>query len=262
MSCWVVPSLAAELWGVPLEQVLGRVRAGAVASKVDNGTVLVDADTGTGAGMIANTDHPSAAPPPRRRRPRRPPSTGRRPAPAPGPAAVVLDAAELVALGICPPEARGGLTDRPPAVAAAGVAGVLDVHAFDYRAVRAPAAGCSDAEPEATTFDLGHGATPARVTDGRDAEADPSFRSEIWSSAVAAPAPGELGVIADAPADAHPLATGGLATPPAARAGDGDDESEDGPDPNHGEVDDGRPLGWRAARSRVAMTRRRPPKFG
>jgi hypothetical protein len=37
------------------------------------------------------------------------------------------------------------------------------------------------------------------------------------------------------------------------------DEHEDGPDPNFGEVDDGKPLDWRAARSRVALTRRRPP---
>ena len=30
MSCWVVPSLAAELWRMPLEQVMKLVREGAV----------------------------------------------------------------------------------------------------------------------------------------------------------------------------------------------------------------------------------------
>jgi hypothetical protein len=45
----------------------------------------------------------------------------------------------------------------------------------------------------------------------------------------------------------------------ATRPAEVDEENEDGPDPNQGEADDGRPLDWRATRARVALTRRRPP---
>src|SRR5205823_4773016 len=37
MSCWVVPSLAAELWRMPLEQVLKLMRDGLVPSKEEEG---------------------------------------------------------------------------------------------------------------------------------------------------------------------------------------------------------------------------------
>ena len=42
MSCWVVPGVAADLWGVPLEQVLEWIRLGQVPSKADYHFVLVD----------------------------------------------------------------------------------------------------------------------------------------------------------------------------------------------------------------------------
>ena len=42
MSCWVVPSLAAELWRMPLEQVLKLVRDGAVPSKEEEGFTFID----------------------------------------------------------------------------------------------------------------------------------------------------------------------------------------------------------------------------
>lgn len=42
MSCWVVPSVAAELWGVPLNQVLDWVETGQVAARVDEGFTVVD----------------------------------------------------------------------------------------------------------------------------------------------------------------------------------------------------------------------------
>jgi hypothetical protein len=42
MSCWVVPSVAAELWGVPLNQVLEWVRGGQVAARMDEGFTVVD----------------------------------------------------------------------------------------------------------------------------------------------------------------------------------------------------------------------------
>ena len=42
MSCWVVPTVAAELWGVSVDTILTRVRAGDVPSKNENGFMFVD----------------------------------------------------------------------------------------------------------------------------------------------------------------------------------------------------------------------------
>ena len=42
MSCWVVPTIAAELWGVTLDHVLGGVDEGMVRSRKEHGFLLVD----------------------------------------------------------------------------------------------------------------------------------------------------------------------------------------------------------------------------
>jgi hypothetical protein len=42
MACWVVPSMAAEFWGITVEQVWTRVRDGSVASKAECGFTFVD----------------------------------------------------------------------------------------------------------------------------------------------------------------------------------------------------------------------------
>jgi hypothetical protein len=42
MSCWVVPTIAAELWGVPLQNVLDSVKAGRVPCKTESGFTFVD----------------------------------------------------------------------------------------------------------------------------------------------------------------------------------------------------------------------------
>ena len=42
MSCWVVPIVAAEIWGISLSEVLSRVHAGTVVSKMEYGFLLVD----------------------------------------------------------------------------------------------------------------------------------------------------------------------------------------------------------------------------
>jgi hypothetical protein len=42
MSCWVVPMVAAEMWGVPVEAVLQKARDGQVPSKSENGFMFVD----------------------------------------------------------------------------------------------------------------------------------------------------------------------------------------------------------------------------
>jgi hypothetical protein len=42
MSCWVVPQVAAEIWGISLSEVLSRIHAGVVISKMEYGFLLVD----------------------------------------------------------------------------------------------------------------------------------------------------------------------------------------------------------------------------
>lgn len=42
MSCWVVPTLAAELWGVSIAHVLEQIRDGLVPSREEHGFVVVD----------------------------------------------------------------------------------------------------------------------------------------------------------------------------------------------------------------------------
>jgi len=42
MSCWVVPEIAADLWGIPLEQVLERIGDGSVPTKHEGDFVFVD----------------------------------------------------------------------------------------------------------------------------------------------------------------------------------------------------------------------------
>lgn len=42
MSCWVAPSLAAELWHIPLEQVMRLIRDGKLPSREDQGFTFVD----------------------------------------------------------------------------------------------------------------------------------------------------------------------------------------------------------------------------
>lgn len=42
MSCWVVPSVAAEYWGVSISQIIEKVRRGEIPSKTELGFQLVD----------------------------------------------------------------------------------------------------------------------------------------------------------------------------------------------------------------------------
>ena len=42
MSCWVVPALAAEIWGISLQQVLDAIRAGSVPTRSSIGLTFVD----------------------------------------------------------------------------------------------------------------------------------------------------------------------------------------------------------------------------
>jgi len=47
MSCWVVPAIAAELWGVTVGHVLAGIRDGSIAARHDHGFVFVDAAPAT-----------------------------------------------------------------------------------------------------------------------------------------------------------------------------------------------------------------------
>ena len=42
MSCWVVPNVAAEIWGISLDEVMQRIHSGSVVSKREYGFLLVD----------------------------------------------------------------------------------------------------------------------------------------------------------------------------------------------------------------------------
>jgi hypothetical protein len=42
MSCWVVPSVAAELWGCTVDAVLNAIRNGKVPTKEDAGWTFID----------------------------------------------------------------------------------------------------------------------------------------------------------------------------------------------------------------------------
>jgi hypothetical protein len=42
MSCWVVPTIAAEIWGMPLEQLMQRINEGEFQTKLEQGFMFVD----------------------------------------------------------------------------------------------------------------------------------------------------------------------------------------------------------------------------
>ena len=44
MSCWVVPTIAAEIWGVSVDHLLQQVREGKLAYRVDEGFMFLDVE--------------------------------------------------------------------------------------------------------------------------------------------------------------------------------------------------------------------------
>ena len=44
MSCWVVPAIAAEFWGVTLDVVWDRIYSDLVPHKTEQGFVFIDVD--------------------------------------------------------------------------------------------------------------------------------------------------------------------------------------------------------------------------
>jgi hypothetical protein len=47
MSCWVVPTVAAEIWGVSVGEVLRRIEAGEITVREENGWTFVDVAPGS-----------------------------------------------------------------------------------------------------------------------------------------------------------------------------------------------------------------------
>ena len=62
MSCWVVPSVAAELWGVSVEQVQARIREGSLPSKQDSGFTVIDVAPDSPVAQTPKTPRPPAPP--------------------------------------------------------------------------------------------------------------------------------------------------------------------------------------------------------
>lgn len=61
MSCWVVPAVAAEYWGVSLDAVWGRIYNDHVPHKVERGFVFVDLDPwrGDSSGGVGHEPPPT-----------------------------------------------------------------------------------------------------------------------------------------------------------------------------------------------------------
>jgi hypothetical protein len=61
MGCWVVPAVAAELWGMPLDRVMEAIQNGVLFWKNEDGFLLIDADPRGAAsirGSTAKQPHP------------------------------------------------------------------------------------------------------------------------------------------------------------------------------------------------------------
>jgi hypothetical protein len=44
MACWVAPAVAAELWGIPVSQILQAIASGRIASREEHGFTFVSSD--------------------------------------------------------------------------------------------------------------------------------------------------------------------------------------------------------------------------
>ena len=63
MSCWVVPSIAAEMWGVSVNQILDGVKSGSIPSKSEQGFTFVDLAPDSPV-FVAPKPRPALPPPP------------------------------------------------------------------------------------------------------------------------------------------------------------------------------------------------------
>ena len=60
MPCWVVPSVASEIWHVPVEQILQAVRGGEIPSKNENGFTFIDVAPNTPSIVAPSRSKPPA----------------------------------------------------------------------------------------------------------------------------------------------------------------------------------------------------------
>ena len=60
MPCWVVPSVASEIWHVPVEQILQAVRGGQIPSKNENGFTFIDVAPNTPSIVAPSRSKPPA----------------------------------------------------------------------------------------------------------------------------------------------------------------------------------------------------------
>lgn len=88
MSCWVVPSVASEIWHVPLEQILNAVRCGQIPSKSENGFTFIDVAPQPGVPPVS-ARRDSRPAPVRYKLPKSRRSPGEGPIPMPRPAELV-----------------------------------------------------------------------------------------------------------------------------------------------------------------------------
>jgi hypothetical protein len=273
MSCWVVPTLAAELWGVPVDGVLGRIRAGLLASRTMDGLLVVDVAAGYGpvaadvdevvqgvgqfalsveqvvpgheAGLADDRDGPTPA------LDRSPPTFAEAESSTEA-GSSRLSADEFSAL-------TGGAFGDPALLDV----GTTSIWRMDDSSATAIANGDRLPEPaiplppnlvspwpDLVSPDV----PPTDVLASGSAAAAPSAPVDLYQPPMASASrrPRRRVAAARRPVEPVPVA------PPAPE----EPEDEMGPDPNFGEVDDGRPLDWRQARVKAAARRRPPPRFG
>lgn len=145
MPCWVLPAVAAEMWGVSLAHVLAQIEAGTLASRVEDGSLLVD------AGPVGDVSHVPSTPAVDRSVPVAEP--------------VLLSDAELSALFHAPPEPSPPTSASSPFVRSTVFRSEPPSRPRNTRRVRGPSARRSPfsapAEPEPEEL------PPDEVDDGK-----------------------------------------------------------------------------------------------
>ena len=325
MSCWVQPSFAAELWGVPLDRVLGRIDAGEVPARTEDGVLLIDiegAPRPDGSGEAAPVETPPLEAAPVE-------TVTVEGATVPTVATVIAvagnwepdilsetapnelsrsDGGDRVAeattpRSLCPETSfvetslvgsavRDELMDEE--FAALLGPSVSETHApapsdlappilLPRRTRSGPRRVAAKASPldaplgeplqnpeSLRAIGLPEGRPRRRSPRGRRPAVDPNLEPEPVGEPQRTPAvertpepesTGGPGVFPEIPAAVDPPSISRAPTTIAPRPRS-DDEDEMGPDPNFGEVDDGKPLDWRQARTKAAARRRPPPRFG
>jgi len=125
MTCWIAPALAAELWGVSLNQVMESVRSGGLECKTDCGFTLVLVDVG-GAAPVPEVV------------PVGPPPVTYRMLSIEAPVEVDVEPADTGSLAL-PTPTESVVSEAEAAALAGGPAGPTPALDFDWRRARADA---------------------------------------------------------------------------------------------------------------------------